>query len=166
MKNGLLIVLTMAIAGCASVDHGSSTSTWNIGLADDSPREFDMRPHDDAQTVVFDLGSSTAEFPGGLGTDVGEQRSAIEIRWTAAIPKGSAFLIRWSPGGSESKEQFRVAIDGVSWGESPVLAGAVPERWREDVFSLPRRKKGQHVITLTHLMGDGLNIDYVAVVME
>jgi hypothetical protein len=160
------ILAVLLLVGCTTTPNARSKVIWEIGQADQSSNEFDTRPHDDPTAVDFRLGMPVSQFPNGLGTDVGEQRSVINIHWSSAVPKKSKLLVRWSPGGSEAAEQFRVEFQGEICGESVVRTGTMPYQWRSDYFSLPTATTGDHVVSLIHLKGDGLDIDRVAFVVE
>ena len=168
MLNGLkmfsALFAALLLTSCATIQNTPRQVVWQIGQADENSNEFDTDPHDDPATVDFTLGAPASHFPNGLGTDIGKQRSMINIHWSSAVPEGSRLLVHWSPGGSGSAEQFRVAIQDVACGESPVRTGTMPYRWRSDYFPLPPVGTGDHVVSLIHLKGDGLHIDYVALV--
>ena len=154
----LLFLFTCLLAGCGS---DTTTYVWQVGRLDDSERGFDTNPRDDPERVLFKVGDSDDLFPGGLGTDIGLQRSEIEIQFYDNAPKGSAVVVRWSPGGSESVEEFEVQVDGYALGKSRQLAGKTPYPWYTEAFSLKGALTGSHSFTLLHKKGDGLVLDFV-----
>lgn len=129
---------------------------WQIGTFDDTWWEFDTDPHDDPTTVVFAIGQPDAEFPSGIGTDIGPQRSVIEIQFSGDLSAGSTLRIRWTPGGSPAVEQFSIVLNGNLIGQSEALAGEPnPYAFVTESFELPPTAGSDHILTLKHLMGDG-----------
>jgi hypothetical protein len=160
------LFVALLLVGCTTIQNAPKKVIWEIGRTDESSNEFDTRPHDDLTEVDFRLGAPVSLFPHGLGTDIGKQRSVINVHWFSAVPKGSKLLVRWSPGGAGSAEQFRVESQGAICGESLVRTGTMPYRWRSDYSPLPSARTGDHVVSLIHSKGDGLDIDYVVFVVD
>lgn len=136
--------------------HLYGSSLWRIGTFDDSGGEFDSDPHDDPEVVVFTIGQPEAEFPSGIGTDIGSQRSVIEVHFSGDLSAGSTLTIRWTPGGSSATEQFSITLDGLPVGMSQALSGQPnPYSFVTESFELPPTAGNSHVLRLEHLMGDG-----------
>jgi hypothetical protein len=136
--------------------HLYGDASWQIGRLDDSWGEFDTDPHDDPEEIVFTIGEPDSNFPSGIGTDIGPQRSAIEIHFEEDLSAGSAISIRWTPGGSPAVEQFSVALDGTPIGLSQALSGELdPYAFVTEHFDLPPTPGSEHVLRLEHLTGDG-----------
>jgi hypothetical protein len=132
------------------------TVLWQIGCADNSEAEFDSDPHDDPVTVNYTVGDQFSTFPSQSGTDIGPQRSFINIHFAVAAAERARLVLRWSPGGSSATERFSVLLDDVLVGQSQVRTGSVPTVWDTESFTLSTLSPGQHVITIVHLQGDGL----------
>jgi hypothetical protein len=158
-----LIVAVWLLTGCAP---DTTTYVWQIGRQEDSEKGFDTDPHDDPERVVYKVGFTEDPFPSGLGTDIGLQRSEIEIQFYDGAPKGSVLVVRWSPGGSGSVEQFEAQLDGFSLGRSRELAGKTPYPWYTETFPLSGALSGSHSITLVHKKGDGLVLDFVVLAQK
>lgn len=140
--------------------HLYGISLWHIGEFDDSGSEFDTNPRDDPKVVVFKIGQPGSQFPSGLGTDIGQQRSTIDIRFSGDLAASKTVLIRWTPGGSTAVDQFSIALDGVLAGRSKALPGLPrPNVFLTEVFRLPSAAGTNHVLRLHHLKGDGLTWD-------
>jgi len=136
--------------------HLYGSSLWQIGTFDDSWAEFDTDPDDDPEVVVFTIGQPEAEFPSGIGTDIGSQRSVIEVHFSGDLSTGSTVAIRWTPGGSSAVEQFSIALDDLSIGVSQAISGQPnPYTFVTENFELPPTAGNNHVLRLEHLMGDG-----------
>jgi len=135
---------------------------WMIGTPNDGGGEFDTDPHDDPEVIYFSVGSPDPEFPSGLGTDIGPQRSEINIQFEGELLSGGSFVVGWTPGGTDEPEQFSVRVDEQPIGASESLTGHVPSRWGTSRFLIPPLQEGQHTITLQHLTGDGLGFDFLA----
>ncbi len=135
---------------------------WEIGAANGQCNEFDTDPRDDAEVVSYEVGQDWKQFPAGLGTDIGKQRSTIEIHFIGAVPQENELQVVWSAGGSESVEQFQVELDGVFVAKSEARKGASPPVWQAERFTLPAQPEGPHTLRLKHLSGDGLELDYLA----
>lgn len=134
-------------------------SQWTLGTFDDYNGEFDTDPHDDPEVVDFAIGEPIAEFPSGLGTDVGSQRSLIHIHFSGDLSGRPKLVIRWSAGGSGT-EQFRVECNGQSVADSLILQGTSPQYyWVTQEFTLPPSSQTNHQLSLSHLSGDGLHFD-------
>lgn len=143
---------------------GGKGRAWSIGSKDDSDREFDPNVRNAPETVSFELGNPVARFPNTLGADIGKQRSVINILFDSDMLKKSSLLIVWSAGGSDSADQFHVELDGVLVGDSSERKGEASRKWKPDSFVMPEMAAGAHKLTLTHLKGDGLLFDYIALV--
>ena len=142
--------------------HLYGNSAWRIGLLDDSSSEFDTHPHDDPEVVVFTIGQPDAEFPSGVGTDVGSQRLAIEIHFDGNLSAGSVLTIRWTPGGSSSVDQFSITLDGLFVDLSQALSGQPnPDTFVTETFALPPTSGDSHVLRLQHVTGDGNSWDVI-----
>jgi hypothetical protein len=133
---------------------------WEIGKPD-ADSDFDTEPYDDPDVVEFNIGDPEEKFPEGLGTDIGNQRSTIRIHFTGPIPTGTKLHVDWSPGGSESVDQFKVELYGKPLGESPALQDTDPAKIRTDSFAVPASNARDHVLVFTHPQGDGLGLRYI-----
>lgn len=138
------------------------TVLWQIGYGDDSEAEFDTDPHDDPVTVNYNFGDPFSTFPSQSGTDIGPQRSVINIIFALPAAERARLALRWSAGGSAATERFQVLLDDALVGLSRIRAGSVPTVWDTESFDLSTLAPGQHVITLVHLQGDGLWWDCLA----
>jgi hypothetical protein len=141
-----------------------ATVAWQIGNSDGSSSGFDGTPQDDPVTVLYVVGSPLSFFPSTLGTDIGAQRTVVQIAFTNSLDWGGTLRVRWSPGGSPSLEQYRVACDGLHLWDSDTLAGSSPYAWYTDYIDLPPSSATNHIITLTHLRGDGLVFDSLGLI--
>ena len=161
-----LTVLVLALLpmtwGCATSGTVRSRLLWEIGVENKGCNEFDTEVHDDPEIIEFEPGTPVKKFPAGLGTELGNQRSVINIYFSGAAPHGCELRIVWSAGGSAAEEQFRVDLNGRMLGLSAARTGTLPYTWLPDTFQLPKLITSGHTITLTHLKGDGLEIDYIA----
>ncbi|MCA9440696.1 MAG: hypothetical protein KC964_07820 [Candidatus Omnitrophica bacterium] len=145
-------------------NEGLKSVLWSIGYSDGNVNDFDTDQSDDAATVDFTLGDPVIQFPHGLSPASGNQRSEVRVHFSTEIPPNSKLRVRWSPGGTDTEDQFEALLDGESMGKSPAKAGSMPSyTWHMSEFSLPVKEEGGHVISLKHVSGDGLELDYVAV---
>ncbi len=135
---------------------------WKIGYSDNSNNEFDTVPHDDPQVIHYSIVEPFSVFPSGLGTDIGNQRSVINIHFSGGYPEGGTLTLRWTAGLSAATERFSVTVNGQYIGESSNGGGSVSYIWDTEYFNIPGAASGDHVITLTHLTGDGLHLDHLA----
>ena len=162
----LLLIAATVLVGFKAPDRDAERIIWEIGQEGANSR-FHTDPHGDPTTIRYTLGEPVEQFPSGLGgLGIGKQRSVVEIHFTMAIPEGSLLLIHWSPGEAEGVEQFQVELNGILIGKSPALAGSKPGKWRTDTFNLPQALTKPHVLTFTHLSGDGLTWDYVGMIAK
>jgi len=136
--------------------HLYGSSLWQIGTFNDDSSEFDTNPQDDPEVVVFTIGQPDSEFPSGIGTDIGSQRSVIEIHFSGDLSTSLPLAVRWTPGGSWAVEQFSITLDGFFVGMSQALSGQPnPYTFVTESFQLPPTTGNNHVLRLEHLMGDG-----------
>lgn len=147
------------------VPHSTRRTLWEIGDPNGECR-FDTNPADDPEVVDYQIGDPEDKFPEGLGTDIGQQRSKIRIRFTGPIPMGARLHVSWSPGGSEAVDQFKVELDGKPLGESPALQGTEPAKLRTDSFAVPPSNSKDHVLVFSHPQGDGLGLRQIRVEAE
>jgi len=142
--------------------HLYGVGLWSIGEFDDSDSEFDTNSRDDAIVVNFTIGQPNSEFPSGLGTDIGDQRSTININFSGSLTASKTLIIRWTPGGSAAVEQFSVTLDDTFVGSSKALSGLPnPYTYVTEAFRLPSAAGKNHVLRLKHLKGDGLGWDAI-----
>lgn len=159
--SALIVAGLMVVAGQRS----TADVIWTIGAVDNSNDEFDLVPHDDPVTVDYYVGDAWTSFPNGLGTDIGDQRSIINIHFSAVLDQPTTLLYRWSAGRS-SDEQFRILLDGQYVATSALRSGTDPAVWTTDEFVLPAVIGTDHVLTLEHLSGDGTWNDSLRLVPE
>ena len=144
---------------------GGSAALWTIGQCDDSFAGFDTNPHGEPYAIEFTVGEPDSAFPHTLGTDIGNQRSVINIHSDERLLNGGTLIVHWSPGETYHREKFSVLVDGDRIGESQDLAGSMPNVWLTEQFDVPALSDGDHVITLNHEVtqagrrGDGLWFD-------
>ena len=145
----------------------AASALWIIGEQDYSWWEFNRDPHTDPDVINYAVGDPWSTFPYGLGTDIGNQRSVVNIEFEGDLSAGGTFIVGWSPGGSAAWDSFRVEVDSQWIGDSESLQGQVPDRWVTTRFDVPPLPQGSHVIKLIHskqlgLGGDGLYFDFLA----
>lgn len=138
---------------------------WQIGKPD-GESGFDGNPADDPEVVNFKIGDPEEKFPEGLGTDIGPQRSKIQIHFTGPIPTGTKLHVTWTPGGSDAVDQFKVDLDGKPLGISPALPGSEPGKLRTDRFAVPASSTKDHVLVFSHPQGDGLGLRHIRMEAE
>ena len=134
---------------------------WTIGVFDDSFDEFDSVPHDDPEVINFSVGNPISEFPNQVGTDIGPQRSIINIHFAADLSNGATLIVRWSAGGS-GDEQFVVSAGGQPVRNSLLLMGDQPVTWVTEEFIIPPNQASNHTLSLTRLSGNGLWLDAIS----
>jgi len=135
---------------------------WRIGRGNSSSGEFDDDPHDESELVTFNVGAPDSEFPCGVGTDIGSQRSHVNVHFKGSLAKPSILTARWSAGGSTAEDHFDVYVNGAWLRGSKRLTGSIPYRWVTETFELPPQEGDSHVISFEYLTGDGNHFDYIA----
>ena len=162
MRPGLSGYLAGFIVAVTASRSLQAEPMWTIGTFNDSNWEFDHVPHDDPVNVRFRIGDPVETFPAGVGTDIGPQRSIIDISFSGFLDSPSDLSFRWSPGNT-SLEQFSISL-GVLPGDqfipdfttnSEAREGEDEARWTTDKFRLPAVPGYEHTLRLTHLSGDG-----------
>lgn len=143
--------------------HLYGVGLWSIGEFDDSDSGFDTEPHDDPIVVNFTIGQPDSQFPGGLGgLGLGQQRTTIDIHFSGSLVASKTLVIRWTPGGSATVEQFSVTLDGTFVRSSKALSGLPnPYTYVTEGFRLPPAAGKNHVLRLKYLKGDGLGWDAI-----
>jgi len=138
---------------------------WTIGTFDDLQDEFDLDPHDDPPIIQYHIGDPVEMFPSGLGTDIGPQRSIINIYFDAELLDPTTLVYRWSPG-DHSTEQFDIYLDAQYVTTSEARFNHHVAEWTTDYFQLPPMPGTSHILTLESIQGDGLWNDAIQLIPE
>ncbi len=160
---GFVIALIYYGFKIVRLNEGAAETVWMVGIENHGNQELGSDPQLRSKRGIIDFyrGWPDSMFPAGLGTSGDNQRSVVNIRFKEGCPRGCRLLVGWTPGGSMETEQFRVSFNGRPIGESRKVQGKLPYAYDTDEFQVPKTSAGEHMITLTHVMGDGLALDHV-----